>query len=224
MSKELNPRMSMTYHHNRSWVHKKSVKRERFLRRTFKENPEDIPYIRNLIRDYFPDEGRKLIENFDALDFQKKKLLIEFIVKSPQITCLILGDQRRGKDCLLTRIFEDIIEYCKFRKMVPPRIVSLGNVKIPPFVDPKDMYFSFKEIPFGTSFQPVYIYCSEIEVEFPARDFASEENKMFSILEGTLAQNHQKIFGCVKLTSKVDISVLRSCNVKLFKFVIYHIK
>ena len=172
-----------------------------------------------MIYNAFPDEGKKLIENDGMPSKQKLDMLLKWIIHQAQITCLILGDQRMGKDALLCRLAELIMDYCERHGMSPPRFVTLGNVKCPPFVAEHDMYFSFKDIPFGTKYRPVYIYCSELEVEFPSREFASSDNKLFSALEGTMAQNHQKLFGCVKLTAKVDLSVLRSCNLKIFKYI-----
>ena len=149
--------------------------------------------------------------NYDLPEKDKKSELIRWLIHQPQITCLILGDQRMGKDALICHIFDDIIGYCKENNLQKPRFVTLGNVKKPPFVrvDPEedkgkkgyvnDMYFSWKKIPSGTASKPVYIYCSEIEQVLPAREsMAGTENKLFSVLEGTLGQNHQKLFGAVK--------------------------
>lgn len=210
-------KQSITSDSSRDWIDRRIIRLKRYLRRNHKTI--DIPRVFRLIYYAYPDEGRKLVEN-EGIDAETKiALLIKWIVHQPQITCLILGDQRMGKDALICRIFELIVLYCKANNMLVPRFVTLGNVKKPPFVADEDMYFSFRDIPFGTAKRPVYIYSSELESEFPARDFQSSENKLFSILEGTLAQNHQKLFGCVKLASKVDISILRSCNVKLFKYI-----
>ena len=209
--------VSITASSSRKWMADHSLALQRYLRRNHKK--VDIPCVFNLLYQTYPDEGKKLILNDGITDDRKLKLLVEWIFYQPQLTCLALGDQRMGKDALLCKIFELIFEYCESNNYQKPRIVTLGNVRKPPFVDEGDMYFSFRDIPFGTPFKPVYIYSSELEAEFPARDFASAENKLFSVLEGTLAQNHQKLFGCIKLTSKVDLSVLRSCNLKLFKYI-----
>jgi hypothetical protein len=179
----------------------------------------DYKKVIPLLYDVYPDEGRKLIENSMINDKEKLDKLLRWIIHSRQITCLILGDQGMGKDALVCRLFELIIDYCKKNDYLPPRFVTLGNVKRPPFVNPRDMYFNLKDIPFGTKEQPVYIYSSELEAEFPARDFQGQENKTFALLQNTFRHNHQKIFGCVKLTANVDISVLRTCNVKLFKYI-----
>lgn len=209
---------SITASSSRDWLDRHQLKLKRYLRTNHKQ--PDFEKVLNLIYWTYPDEGKKLIDNFDGSEVLKKEQLMDWILYTQQLTCLILGDQRMGKDALICKIFEDILVYIKEKEIsVSPRIVTLGNTKQPDFVADGDMYFSFKDIPFGTSNCPVWIYCSEIEVEFPARDFASPENKLFSVLEGTLGQNHQKLFGCVKLTSKVDISVLRSCNLKLFKYI-----
>lgn len=208
---------TITADSSRDWIDRKQLPMLRYLRKN--HNRRDHQRVLNLIYNIYPDEGKKLIKNFGMHPLEKLEMLLKWIVLSPQITCLILGDQRMGKDALVCRLFELILDYCKEKNFLPPRFVTLGNVKCPPFCAERDMYFSFKDIPFGTKKQPVYIYSSELEAEFPARDFQTSENKLFSILEGTMAQNHQKLFGCVKLASKVDLSVLRSCNVKLFKYI-----
>lgn len=208
---------SITADSSREWIWRRQLALKRYLRKN--HHRRDHQRVFELMFYQFADEGKRLIQN-DGMTLKEKGLmLIKWIVHSPAITCLILGDQRMGKDALICRMFELIIDYCESIGLEPPRIVTLGNIKCPPFVHPDDMYFSFKDLPFGTKEKPVYIYCSELEVEFPARDFATTENKLFSVLEGTMAQNHQKLFGCVKLTSKVDISVLRSCNLKIFKYI-----
>ena len=193
---------------------------ERFGRE-YKRINEHLANREHLTRRIFacPDEARKLIENYDFSQDYKKNLLVEFLVFSPQIMCLIFGDQRMGKDALICSIFQDALDYCESHYLNPPRIVTLGNVKKPPFVDADDMYFSFKSIPSGTKGREVWIYCSEFEVVLPARDTMAPENKLFAVLSGTMAQNHQKLFGCVKLSSKVDINAIRDCNVKLFKYI-----
>jgi hypothetical protein len=211
-------RQSITSEENRNWLRGRgSGKFDRYLRNN--HHPDNHQIVKDLIFWAFPDEGKKLVMNYDLEDEIKKLLLVQWLVHSPQITCLILGDQRMGKDALVCRLFDDINSYCDLIGMIRPRIVTLGNVRCPPFVKDEDMYFSFKKLPFGTAEQPVYVYCSEIEQLLPARETQGPENKLFSILEGTLAQNHQKLFGCVKLASKVDINVIRSCNCKLFKFI-----
>ena len=204
---------------NRDWLRGRgSSMLLRYLRRN--HNRLNYEKVLDLLFWAYPVEGKKLVLNYKKSDAEKKSALIRWIVHQPQITCLILGDQRMGKDALICQIFEEIIQYCKDNKFHSPRFVTLGNVKIPYFVNPKDRYFSWRKIPSGTKFKPVYIYCSEIEKVLSAREHGSgAENKLFNQLEGTLAQNHQKLFGAVKLASKVDLNVIRSCNVKLFKFI-----
>jgi hypothetical protein len=202
---------------SRDWMNRRQLPLWRYLRHN--HHRRDHGRVKDLVYWFFPDQGKKLIQNDRITPKEKLDMLLKWIVHSPQITCLILGDQRMGKDALVCRLFELIVNYCEENNLLPPRIVTLGNVKCPPFVADKDMYFSFKDIPFGTANKPVYIYCSELEVEFPARDYQTTENKLFSVLEGTMGQNHQKLFGCVKLASKVDISILRSCNLKIFKYI-----
>ena len=211
-------RCSITAQENRDWLLGKGwLKLQRYLRRN--HNIENRDFVENLMVWAFPDEGVKLAQNDAMSDEEKKVDLIEWIMSQSQITCLILGDQRMGKDALICSVFEDIFDYCDRMGLTRPRIVTLGNVRKPPFVDEEDMYFSFKKVPFGTKLRPVFIYCSEIEQMLPARDTLSPENRLFSVLEGTLAQRHQKLFGAVKLASKVDINVIRSCNLKLFKYI-----
>lgn len=208
---------SITADSSRDFIDRNDLMLRNYLRET--HHRMDWAKVSHLLYNAFPDEGKKLLQNFGMLDPEKKNRLIQWIVHSAQITCIVMGDQRMGKDATLCKVFEEVIDYCKKSGFDPPRFVTLGNIKAPWFVSEKDMYFSFRKIPFGTKRQPVYIYCGELEVEFPARDFAGKENKLFSILEGTMAQNHQKLFGCVKLMAKVDLSVIRSCNLKLFKFI-----
>ncbi|MEO5350529.1 MAG: hypothetical protein H7836_12915 [Magnetococcus sp. YQC-3] len=206
-----------TYNSSRYWLDTHPLKVSRYLRNFF--HLKDQAYVYNLLYNDFPSEGSKLVDCFSLSNEEKKLLLTKFLVNEPQITCGIFADQRRGKDATLSSIFEDCSEYCKSLGRLAPRIVTLGNIKCPPFVLPEDMYFSFKSIPRGSFDQEVWIYCSEIEVVLPAREGMSPENKLFSQLEGTMAQNHQKLFGCSKLASKVDINFLRGMNAKIFKFI-----
>jgi len=81
------------------------------------------------------------------------------------------------------------------------------------------MFFSFKNIPIGSKEQEVWIYSSEIEVQLSARLSSDKENRLFNLISGTMAQNHQKLFGCIKLASKVDLNFIRGMNCKLFKFI-----
>lgn len=188
-----------------------------YLRENHEE--EDWPDVIDLIYHAYPDEGRKLIENDLLSEDEKHLMLIKWIVHSPQITCLIWGDQNSGKDAMICRVFEEVIDYCKLQGYEPPRFVTLGNIKRPWFVAPHDRYFSIRRLPVGTRHKPVYIYMSEMDAIFQARDFQGEENKLFAVLQNTFRQNHQKVFGCIKLASNVDISALRTCNLKLFKFI-----
>jgi hypothetical protein len=208
---------TITSESSRTWLDRRSLKLDRYLRRFHKK--EDRPFVFNLLYYKSPDEGKKLIANYNLSEAEKLNLLVNYLLAQSQITCLIFGDQRSGKDALICEVFEMVVEHCKLLNIKPPRMVTLGNIRKPPFVADEDMYFSFKSIPAGSSDQDIWIYCSEIETVLPSREGSSPENKLFSQLEGTLAQNHQKLFGCVKLASKVDINALRSCNCKLFKFI-----
>lgn len=207
---------SITAESNRKWLYKNYNKIERYLRRYHKR--EDHETVFQLLFWDYPDEGRKLIENFNLTNDEKKNLFYNWIIKQPAIKMLGLGDERMGKDVSMCVFFQEMIELCKLENKVP-RIVTLGNIKKAPFTDEKDMYFSFLNIPSGTKNNQVWIYCSEIETVLPARETLSPENRMFSQLAGTFAQNHQKLFGLAKLSSKVDINFLRDCNVKFFKFI-----
>ncbi len=210
-------RESITAESSRNWIRDHDFELDCYLDDNHHE--DDHEKVFNLLFWGFPDEGRKLIENQELSDREKKDMLLDWIIHQRQLTCLIVGDQQMGKDVTINTIFLEVIARCKKKEISPPRIVSIGSVKRPPFIDPKDVYFDIKDVPFGTAYQPVYIYFSEMENEYPSREFASEGSKMFASLEGTMAQNHQKIFGCVKLSSKIDISILRSCNLKIFKFI-----
>lgn len=202
---------------NRYWIESHPLKLDRYLRRSHKR--QDREYVKKLILQDSPDEGKKLIENFHLSGAEKKLLLVQWLLYQPQITCGIFADQRMGKDALICKIFEDVTEYCLTFGFSVPRFVTLGNLRCPPFVNEKDMYFSFKNIPSGTKQQEVWIYCSEIETVLPSREGSSAENRLFSQLEGTMAQNHQKLFGACKLASKVDLNFIRGMNCKLFKYI-----
>jgi hypothetical protein len=217
---QLKKEMSITAQSNKYWLEKNKFKVERYLRRHHER--QDWMTVLALLYDSHPDEGRKLIENYNLPETYKKKMLVEWLIFQKQISCGVFADQRMGKDALICKLFEDCIQYIKDNPkyhIKPPRIVTLGNIRCPPFVDPKDMYFSFKNIPSGTKEREVWIYSSEIETQLPAREGMSAENKLFSQLEGTMAQNHQKLFGCCKLASKVDLNFIRGMNCKLFKYI-----
>lgn len=209
--------MSITAMSNRAWIDRHPLKLQRYLRRSHKR--EDVYTVFDLLYHGYPDEGRKLVENYDLSDIQKINLLIRWLFHQPQITCGIFGDQRMGKDALICSVFDMVINYCKDYDITLPRFVTLGNIRKPPMVADEDMYFSFKNIPSGTKDREVWIYCSEIETVLPAREGQGPENRLFAQLEGTMAQNHQKLFGCCKLASKVDINFIRGMNVKLFKYI-----
>lgn len=197
------------------WIERRMPLLNRFVR----QFPRlDRGYLTELIFSS-PSESRRLLENINLTQNQKVDRMLSFVINSPQLTCCVMGDQRSGKDGTLTAIFELCIFYCTLNGLKPPRIVTLGNIQRPPFVDEDDMYFSFKDIPAGSKDQEVWIYCSEIETVLPSREGSSAENRLFSQLEGTMAQNHQKLFGVVKLLAKVDLNFIRSLNLKIFKFI-----
>jgi hypothetical protein len=246
----------ITTHSNQAWIDRFPLKLERYLRRNHRI--EDRLTVCDLIYNYFPVEGKKLIQNFDLSPKQKKQIFLGFIYFQPQITCGVFADQRMGKDATICEVFTELILLCRDNDFIIPRFVTLGNIKCPPFVFdgfknivdnilcglllisyifeedsfsymnspsyvkhdlPHDMYFSFKNIPSASGKEQIFIYCSEIETVLPARDGKAPENALFAQLEGTLAQNHQKLFGACKLASKVDINFIRGQNCKIFKFI-----
>ena len=208
---------SITAMQSTGYLFNNPLKVERYLRRC--HTPEDRDDVFCLLIKKYPDEGVKLVSNYNLPDEEKKLLLVEWLIFQPQITCGIFADQRYGKDALICQIFTEVIEYCEKFNIKKPRFVTLGNIKKPPFVDNNDMYFSFRDIPAGDEETEVWIYCSEIETVIPSREGSASENRLFSQLEGTMAQNHQKLFGCCKLASKVDINFIRGMNVRLLKFI-----
>ncbi len=208
---------SITAESNKAWIDRHELKLKRYLRRNHKREDRDV--VTDLLYFQNPDEGKKLVDNFSLPQSFKLGMFYDFIKSQKQITCGIFGDQRMGKDATVCYLFDEIIKKCKINNIVPPRIVTLGNVRRPPFVVEEDMYFRISDIPSGSKEQEVWIYTSEMDSQLPSREAKSEENRSFSILSSTLAQNHQKMFGCCKLASKVDINFIRDMNVKIFKFI-----
>jgi len=203
---------------NRAWLEGLGyLKLMRYLRRYHKKEDRDTVF--NLIYEQYPDEGRKLVENFDLTNKNKFNMFLDWIINSPALVCGIYGDERMGKDASVCYIFDEVIKLLNLQGLRLPRIVTLGNIRKPPFVKEEDMYFSFQNIPTGTKDNEIWIYCSEIELVIPAREGSSQENKLFNQLHGTFAQNHQKLFGCAKLAAKIDINFIRACNCKIFKFI-----
>lgn len=198
------------------WLMRNSIKVERYLRKFHKY--EDRPFVFSLIFYDFPLEGKKLMQNFDLSNEEKLDMICDYVIDSEQLTGIVFGDQRTGKDVTTCFIIHRCIERAK-KRGIKIRVVTLGNIKKPPFVSAEDMYFGYDDIPpeFNKNF--IIVYCSEVEVQYPSREGGSKENKTFSILEGTMAQNHHKLLACVKLASKVDLNVIRGCNIKFFKFI-----
>ena len=219
----MTPSFSITANSNRKWLKRRRGRVRRFLRAFNKmsgvDRRSDWTTILELLYTYYPDEGRKLIENFELSNQKKFNLFLDYLIYSPQITWLAFADERMGKDAMVCFCIEEAIFRMKEKGLTPPRIVTLGNIKLPPFVEPEDQYWSFKDIPSGTVKREVWIYCSELEVMLPARDGMAPENKLFSMISGTFAQNHIKLIGCVKLASKVDLNAIRGCNIKSFKYI-----
>lgn len=202
---------------NRIWLLEKEQKVGRYIRRCHPNKHNHEPVLHLMYK--YPDEGKKLVLNYDKSNSEKLMMFLNWIIYHPVVICGVFGDQRQGKDTFLTKIFEYVLKGEKKGWFPKVRIVTLGNIKRPPFVRPDDMYFSFLNIPIGSKDQQIWIYCSEIENVLPARETAKEENKLFDQLSGTMAQNHQKLFGAVKLAYKVDINFFRYCNTKVFKFI-----
>jgi hypothetical protein len=246
------PSHSITANSNRKWLRRRQNRIRRFLRAFTKvvgvDRRADWFTILDLLYTYYPDEGRKLIENFELSEEEKFNFFLDYLIYSPQITWLMFADERMGKDAAICCVVELAMKRIVKKGFPPPRIVTLGNIKVPPFVlfgdqtdfeyfesalgltkndllnlyggvIPNDRYWSFKDIPSGTSRQEIWGYSSELEVLLPARDGMAPENKLFSMISGTFAQNHFKLFGAVKLASKVDLNALRGCNVKSFKYI-----
>jgi hypothetical protein len=204
---------TLTSNSSRAWLDKHPLKIERYVRRHHKV--QDRAFVLDLIYNQYPDEGMRLIENFDLTNDEKILLVCRWIIESEQLTGVIFGDQRMGKDVTICFFIMRCLELLRYYFIRP---VTLGNIKKPPFVNKKDMYFGYDNIPPMKGHDFIIVYCSELEVQYPSREGGSTENKSFSILEGTMAQNHHKLLGAVKLAAKVDLNVLRSCNLKFFKF------
>lgn len=213
--------VSITYNSAQQWLIDHDWMVERYLRKNHADKDHDL--IKEQMIMLQPDEAVMLVRNFNLPEKDKKLLFIQWLVLEPQITCGIFSDQRQGKDAFVCAAFEDCIDYCKSIGKPIPRVVTLGNIRKPPFVAEKDMYFSFKDIPSGRFYngqvQEVWIYCSEIETVISSRESSGPEQRLYSQLEGTMAQNYQKLFGCSKLAAKVDINFIRSLNTKIIKYI-----
>lgn len=206
---------SLTERSNRIWLLENDLKVQRYLRRY--HHTHDRNSVWGMIMSY-PDEGRKLIENFDLSNDEKLIMICAYMIMSDQLSCIIVGDQRMGKDATACFFLEACIKLLEKtdRKW---RVVTLGNIKKPPFVADKDMFFAFNHLPWASGEDWVVVYCSELEVQFPAREPNNPDSRVFAQTEGTMAQNHQKLIGAVKLMAKVDLNVIRGANMKMFKFI-----
>lgn len=209
---------SVTSRSNRKWLEMNVLQVDRFVRHMIRSGgrykDSDREYVYGLLFDY-PDEAVKLVNNYHLSNHEKIMKFLNFLKFSPIGIGVCLGDQRSGKDVAVCFFLDQINKYF-LRK---DRIVTLGNTKNPPFVNEDDMYFSFMNIPTGSREREVLIYCSELDLQLPAREFQSQENRLFTHLVGTMAQNHQKLYACAKLSSVVDISYLRHLNFKIFKYI-----
>lgn len=208
---------TVTANSSREWLDRHELKVERYLRRNHRR--EDWETVYRLINYDYPDEGRKLVQYFDRSDSEKIDMFLDWIIQQQVIVCGIFADPRQGKDAAICYLLDEAIRRSKMRGLRVPRVVTLGNMKNPPFVDEKDMYYSFMNIPSGGDDQDIYIYSSEFETQIPCREGKSQENQLYSQLSGTFAQNHQKLFACSKLASKLDINFIRDMNTKIFKFI-----
>jgi hypothetical protein len=237
---------SITASSNRDWLDRHTLAVQNYLRAFHLR--KDWYIVTDLLYWAFPDEGRKLIENHNLSPEKKLNLFLDYFILSAQITWLMFADERYGKDAGVCELFEKAFKRAVELGRKSPRVVTLGNIKVPPFVlfgektdfeyfekvfgmtrddllekydgnIPNDRYWSFRHIPSGTTAEEVWVYCSELETMLPARDSAAPENKLFAMISGTFAQNHVKLIGCVKLASKVDLNAIRGCNIKTFKYI-----
>lgn len=194
------------------WIWKNPLKIQRFLIKNFPVIDRDNVF-RIMLRN--PQEAIKLCINQNLTNDEKIHMIMDFMIKSKQLSLLAFGDQRQGKDATVC-FFMDLAKNVLKNKL---RICTLNNTKKPPWVERNDMYFSFRDIPEAYGDNQVWVYSSELETVLPAREGKSMESQLFSQLEGTFAQNQQKLIGCVKLASKVDLNAIRGCNMKMFKFI-----
>lgn len=193
------------------WLERKDLLVRRYLRKNYQSH--DREYVYNLLMEN-PIEGKKLIQNYRLTNKQKINMICQWMIRSEQLTCLVFGDQRQGKDVTICFfIYECGVRYPYIK------VVTLGNIKKPPFVGKEDMYFAYDNIPPSTGKYFTFVYCSEAEVQYPCREGASKENKAFAILSGTMAQNHHKFVAAVKLAAKTDINLIRDCNMRMFKYI-----
>lgn len=199
----------------RHWILRHGVLLSRFLRQNFEKYDWQAVYV-EIMR--YPIEGKKLLLNFSLDNESKLKIFCEWFNKQYAITACGEGDQRSGKDASLCALFEILMDYRRDNDMSLPRVVTVGNTRIPPFVKDEDMYFSFRDIPVGSFESPVWLYCGEIETVLPSRETKGHENTLYSQIAGTFAQNGQYMFGLTKNAYKVDINFFRDCNLKFFKY------
>lgn len=216
---------TLTSERNRRWMYRHYQQVDRVVRWLLEQNSDSKSHVyRNADRERvysllheYPDEAIKLIHNCHLSNRDKILKFLGFLKFNAVPIGCIYGDQRSGKDVDACFYLGNLNNRRYFKRR--DDFVALGNVKVPPFIDRSQRYFSFLNIPIGGKHKKVYIYCSELELQLPARDFQSQENKLFASLVGTMAQNHQAFMGCAKLSATVDISYMRYLNFKVFKYI-----
>ena len=80
---------SITSGSSRKWISEHELDFKNYLRDNHKE--DDYEDVINLVYHQLPDEGMKLIINYNMTEKEKLDLLIKWIVHSSQITALIFG-------------------------------------------------------------------------------------------------------------------------------------
>lgn len=146
-------------------------------------------------------------------NYQKQNWLISAILKAKVMVMALIAIQRGGKDCAVAWALTEL------KKIQDFRAVCLFNFKRPPFVAKDDMYYSISDIPAGTKKEPVYVWCSELEMVLNARNFQQKTNVRFTMKSALFAQNNIKFFGTCKLASNVDINFFRVVNFLGLKYV-----
>lgn len=203
---------------SQTWLYKHSVLVNRYINHlinTDKFGFED----KDLLWKKFMKESKdakSIMIDFQRTNKEKIQEIIDFLIYQEVIIVGVLASQRMGKDCLVCFLLEKLKEML----LDHVRIVTLGNFKRPPFVKEGDMFYSLTSCPVGNSNQRVIIYCSELDLFFPARDFkGGSENQTLNMQINTLAQNKQSLVGCAKLGANVDISYWRAVTMKLVKYI-----
>ena len=80
MFKDLNISFSITANSNREWIKRHEVRVRRYLREH--HNRLDWDLVLMLLHWYFPEEGKKLVENYDLSDEEKINLFLDYLIDS----------------------------------------------------------------------------------------------------------------------------------------------